>query len=853
MLSFPAVEEAAPHLESASIPDLPLDFLADELTTEPPAPDDFLEAEQQAFWQTVTDDDETTAAVAQPLEDAPSSSPNPLQIDELVPPETALEEPEETEPEKTVTEGALETGIPDADLDDLLRLDAPTLPSDATTDENKLDLEPLDELFGQSSLSELDAVLEGDTSVDSTASPGAADALTELDLGMSASPELLVPDLVPDVEVPDVPDTLPSEIVEANALDLDTTEAVAPTPSVTADLPGEFSPVDLEGDWFLGLDVGSTGLSAVLMNRRTGQVYPLYWQTSSEETKHFRLPAMAVMTATQETVAVGYDALGDLEDLLDAFGSQIPELIGVNRLKPLLKVAVGHGQTLATSDPWLRWSDTVELPMLQVLQAMVALLKHLVDQGQAVGLEGDSLAQVWEKLQGVIVGYPTNWPDTYSFNLREAVLAAGLIHQPEQILFVEDAIATVLSGLPDPSNVAIAETVSLSRQPSLYNCQWEDGTVVISGGAVMTELGLVSLPKDLASLDYADFALRSFAYAGDALDQDIVCQLLLPDERRQPLSGANPATHWDWQGHLSTEDADWEQLSLDDLTLPAVGHIDWGQRYRLQQRLLSSNLGQSLLAAARHLKLALQQQNQVQITLAGQRWLIKRRHLENLIFLPYIQRINRYLNVLLSQHTVDAQAIKQVICTGGSASLPAIARWLRQKFPNATIIQDTYASELPQSCSRVAYGLVNLARYAQVLNVTRQQYSDYFLLMELLRVFPQQPLPVGAIMHLLEQRGINTQACHLHILALLEGHLPPGLVPTAADRGLICDRTTDLPTYHSLLKTPLFRKTVTESGGHIYIPNEAQAEQLRAYFNRLLIDKTQTLEEPLLAQLEVLA
>jgi hypothetical protein len=263
-------------------------------------------------------------------------------------------------------------------------------------------------------------------------------------------------------------------------------------------------------------------------------------------------------------------------------------------------------------------------------------------------------------------------------------------------------------------------------------------------------------------------------------------------------------------------------------------------------------LGQSLLAAARHLKLALQQQNQMQVTLAGQRWLIKRRHLENLIFLPYIQRINRYLNVLLSHHTVDTQAIKQVICTGGSASLPAIARWLRQKFPNATIIQDTYASELPHSCSRVAYGLVNLARYPQVLNVTRQQYSDYFLLMELLRVFPQQPLPVGAIMHLLEQRGINTQACHLHILALLEGHLPPGLVPTAADRGLICDRTTDLPTYRALLQTPLFSKTVTESGGQMYIPNEAQAEQLRAYVSRLLIGKVQTLEEPLIAHLEAL-
>ncbi|NEP61808.1 MAG: hypothetical protein F6K31_33460, partial [Symploca sp. SIO2G7] len=61
------------------------------------------------------------------------------------------------------------------------------------------------------------------------------------------------------------------------------------------------------------------------------------------------------------------------------------------------------------------------------------------------------------------------------------------------------------------------------------------------------------------------------------------------------------------------------------------------------------------------------------------------------------------------------------------------------------------------------------------------------------------------------------------------------------------------PTYRALLQTPLFRKTVTESGSYIYSPNEAQAEQLRAYFNRLLLNKVQTLEEPLTAQLEVLA
>ena len=67
-----------------------------------------------------------------------------------------------------------------------------------------------------------------------------------------------------------------------------------------------------------------------------------------------------------------------------------------------------------------------------------------------VGLEETALQAAMNRLKGIIVGYPTNWPDTYSLNIREAVLAVGLVTDPNQIFFIEDAIATVLSGLPDP-------------------------------------------------------------------------------------------------------------------------------------------------------------------------------------------------------------------------------------------------------------------------------------------------------------------------------------------------------------------------------------------------------------------
>ncbi|MEO1592497.1 MAG: hypothetical protein AAFU71_14585, partial [Cyanobacteria bacterium J06632_22] len=628
--------------------------------------------------------------------------------------------------------------------------------------------------------------------------------------------------------------------------------------AVDRDPIGGDTDASMEGDaarpvWCLGLDIGTTGLSAVLMDRSTGQVYPLYWLTAEAEEKWFRLPMTMWLSAAEGALDPAVTELGAIPVGQVAWAqAQQPDAEGVllTGIKPLLKAAVPY-QAGGEAAPQLQWSDTTTLSLAKIQQALQQLLTQCRGdmaaplRCEAVGLEPVDFSQALQSLQAVVVGYPTNWPDTYSFNLREAVLAAGLVSRVEQIFFIEDAIATLLSGLPDPKAESVAATV---RQPSLYNCNWQGATLAISAGATLTELALVDLPESGGQLSYADFGQRSFPYAGHGLDQDIICQLLAAEGVRQPLTGDQETAgqDWSWRAELPAEaDGRWESLQLEELTLPAAGETALADRHRLQQRLQSSPLGLSLLEAAQHLKLILQHQSQFQLDLGSQRWLVRRRDLESRIFLPYIQRINRHLNVLLSQQGISAQAMKQVVCTGGSASLPAIARWLRQKFPNATIIQDTYASDRPQSCSRVAYGLVNLARYPQVLDITRHQYSDYFLLMELLRVFPQQPLPVSGIMHLLEQRGINTKACQLHILALLEGHLPPGLVPTPSDRPWISANSAAVETYQALTAAPLF----TKQSNQIYVPNETQGQRLRDYMASVVAGKVQSLQEPLIAQL----
>ncbi|MBD2260124.1 hypothetical protein [Pseudanabaena sp. FACHB-2040] len=672
-----------------------------------------------------------------------------------------------------------------------------------------------------------------------------------------------------EIPLPDVA----LEITEAGAVVPETAgEVAAPVDSGTAALVPE-SGSDLGGvreAWFLGLDIGTTGLSAVLLNQIAGQVYPLYWvdNTVSGVTadKFFRLPTIASLAVARtgqdswRLQSVGSSALTvtwDDEDRFDDGENDSVSLL-LKNLKPLLKLGISYreGDT-GQEAPQVQWSETVQVPLQSVQASLQALLATLCSGDQnslsvgAVGLEEAAITHALGHLQGVIASYPANWPDTYSFNLREAILAAGLAQSADQIYFIEDAIAAVLSGLPNPATPVQTASTQPLRQQTLYACNWSGGTVVISAGATLTELGVVNLPRPLSRLAYQDFGLHSLAYAGDGIDLDIIAYLLHPADRRQSQAGqgngeaASTETGWGWQASPDLGQANWAALNLDELEMPRIAEPDPALRYRLQQRLESSLLGQSVLEAARHLKLILQHQNQFELKLADQRWMVRRKDLENRIVLPYIQRINGHLNRLMSQSGQSAQSVNQVICTGGTASLPSITRWLRQKFPNATIIQDTYPNNRPPSCSRVAYGLVNLVRYPQVLDLIRHQYSDNFLLMELVRTFPDQPLPLTGILHLLEQRGVNTQACELHLIALLEGRLPPGLVPSVNDVPPLSASSLEEETVRSLNQAPLF----TRQNGQIYVPNTDQCQQLLAYLAAVLAGKYQQLEEPLFVQL----
>jgi hypothetical protein len=462
----------------------------------------------------------------------------------------------------------------------------------------------------------------------------------------------------------------------------------------------------------------------------------------------------------------------------------------------------------------------------------------------AVGLDQQQTNTTLRQLAGIIVNCPSQWSDTYCFNLREAILRTKLVQNPEQIFFVPDAIATLLATLPNDNQ----HPLQFPIRDTMQNVDWTGNTLIIAAGASVTEMSLVNLPPTSQVLTHYAFSNRSIPYAGLSLEQDILCHLIYPAFQSDADQLTNQLTN-QLIDQLTAEtivdfalDAPiFERLHLEDLTLPNAGNGDLIDRLLLQRRLESSPEGQQLIDLLPQIKLKLQQKLSVTLRFGSETRSLQRQDLSSQVLLPYIQRLNREVNTLLSQTETTALSVKQVLCTGGSASFAAIARWLRQKFPNAIIQQDIYpfTADLQsdiKSCSRVAYGLATLPLHPQVLERDRHQYSDFFLLQQLLYSFPNQPVSLSQICEQLAQRGIATDQCETRIAALLNGFLPDGFAP---DPALL---TTDsLSPSQAVRIAPLFQKRPDQT----FAPDRHQYNHFRYYLELLLRHSQQQLEQPL--------
>ncbi|WP_315791072.1 hypothetical protein [Fischerella sp. JS2] len=673
-----------------------------------------------------------------------------------------------------------------------------------------------------------------------------AEQLLQLDQDLANFGEQTNPQLQPltDLEIPD----------SAHSAQLTETEKnVGTTVSSEQILPGDSNFIDDTeirsniGDyiWYLGIDIGTTGISATLLNRSTNEVYPLYWSTENQaqavsKTRTFRLPAEVYLPPAQEQDTT----------TSNLFSAQ---------LKPYLQIALPYKNEQQKWEPVLQFNEVATVPLVWVIRSLSKLLSTLrLDRSSTtlgltatgVGLHQQIFHSAINNLAGVICTCPSHWSEQYRFNIREALLLSKIIHHPQQVFFVEEAIASLLSEL-DGAN---GEIIQFGKSQESHSAKTSEhplvgNTLVINIGAAATEMTLVDLPESLEELTHSDFMLHNFTYAGKGIEQDIICQLLLPTKWRKPRNSSQEGNNTtitssplQWQPMIAgVEQMSFASLGLEELKLPRPGEPDTSDRIKLQQRLESSVLGKAILDAAVALKLILQHQESFTLELADQCWVLQRRDLESQVFVPFVRRLNRELNKLLVAKGIPTEAINQAILTGGTSSLAAVSRWLRQKLPNAKIIQDLYLNENgTPSCSRVAYGLAMLPLHPQVLEVPRQQYTDYFLFTELLRLIPDRALSFNEIIQLFEARGINTRSCQQRLLAFLEGELPPGLLPSNVDFSWLTLTSQENFDYKAIANAPLFEK----QGSLTYRPNSSQLQSLGRHLDAIKGSTQQSLEEP---------
>ncbi|MEH2162826.1 MAG: hypothetical protein V7K38_17810 [Nostoc sp.] len=636
-----------------------------------------------------------------------------------------------------------------------------------------------------------------------------------------------------------------------------------------------------ESVWYLGIDLGTTGISATLLNRSTFVVHPIYWSAENpSKTSSFQqsfrlptevyLPTASIPQGENESIevhdqavpaAVAQDKTPDRSASTPTTTRPTADSTTNNlysaQLKPYLQVAIPYKSERQKWEPVLQLNEFSAGPLIWVVRSLSKLLLTLKSEktsttpnlmAAAIGIGESDFPQIINNIAGVICTCPSSWSEQYRFNVREALLTSKLIQHPQQVFFVEEAIASLLPELDAANGEQVKLSQSQGSQPAKTSEHPIVGnTLVINIGTTATEMLLVDVPESLLQLTYNDFMLHGFAYAGKGIEQDIICQLLLPPKSRQSrretqdrkTTSSNP---WQWQPSIpGLDQMRWQSLGLEELQLPRVGEPDITARIRLQQRLESSLLGQAVLDAALALKLILQHQDSFTLELADQQWILQRRDLESQVFIPFVRRLNRELNKILVARGIPTESINQAILTGGVACVGTVNRWLRQKLPSAKIIQDLYLGENGSpNCSRVAYGLAMLPLHPQILDIPRQQYTDYFLFTELLRLLPERPLSFGEVIQLFEGRGINTRTCQERLLAFLEGELPSGLIPSLTDSTWLTQSSQENPDYQAIATTPLFEK----QGSLTYRPNSQQLLFLRRYLDAIKASNQQSLEEP---------
>ncbi|MCJ8281534.1 MAG: hypothetical protein MJK14_17155, partial [Rivularia sp. ALOHA_DT_140] len=245
--------------------------------------------------------------------------------------------------------------------------------------------------------------------------------------------------------------------------------------------------------WYLGLDLGTTGISAALLNRSTTEIHPIYWSggnQSSTQIKNFRLPAEVYLPKT----SISSDKAENPEqNIYSAY------------LKPYLPISLAYKSISETAsveirqkwEPILQLNEFSAVPLVWIIRSLSKLLLTLKSDSNsttlgltatAIGIQKEQFSDIINNISGIICTCPSNWSEQYRFNIRESLLISQLVEHPQQVFFVEEAIASLLGELEGASGEIVKLVHDENSSPLVTSdSQLTGNTLVINIGASATE------------------------------------------------------------------------------------------------------------------------------------------------------------------------------------------------------------------------------------------------------------------------------------------------------------------------------------------------------------------------------
>ncbi|MGL5063728.1 MAG: hypothetical protein ACRC62_27395, partial [Microcoleus sp.] len=277
-------------------------------------------------------------------------------------------------------------------------------------------------------------VLEGSPSDDEAFSLE-AELDAELFAEESEDPNVSLDDILASLTEEEIESDRPFDIESETVGETDSQKKkliLADEPEITADVtPSTIAPgfpnsktksrKGANSGWYLGIDFGTTGLSAALLDRPSGRLYPIFWESQPDAASPQSGVSQSGATFRMPPAAVLQQPAGE-ESALQNF--KLPLKVGI----PYLRQAGGD------YEPMFQQSQTRKVSIAQPLQGLRALLAALHPSQQppisgefaanshpamqipdftckAAGLEPEIRSAALGDLQGVILGTPAGWSD----------------------------------------------------------------------------------------------------------------------------------------------------------------------------------------------------------------------------------------------------------------------------------------------------------------------------------------------------------------------------------------------------------------------------------------------------------